>query len=172
MAERSICNKCCVKCTSDNALRWQIKNREKCRTKSTAWRIANREKYLEIKRLWRQRHPDRVVEERNRRRANKLRAMPKWLKWGELRKVYNKCRQMTRETGQEYHVDHIVPLVNKRVCGLHVPWNLRIITAAENVQKNNKHVFTSGGATLSGITTTQVVETNFHQIEISATDLV
>jgi hypothetical protein len=28
-----------------------------------------------------------------------------------------------------------VPLQSRNVCGLHVPWNLRVIPAAENVRR-------------------------------------
>lgn len=57
-----------------------------------------------------------------------------------MRKLYLHAMQLTKTTGERYVVDHIVPLLSSEVCGLHVPWNLRVITQEENLKKSNKLV--------------------------------
>jgi hypothetical protein len=79
-----------------------------------------------------------------RRRKHRL-ATPKWLtrqQKSEIRQLYQIAITMTKTTGEQYVVDHIVPLRSEFVCGLHVPWNLRVIPRQENLLKSNKLVDT------------------------------
>jgi 5-methylcytosine-specific restriction endonuclease McrA len=55
-----------------------------------------------------------------------------------MRHLYLQAMELTKLTGERYVVDHIVPLISDEVCGLHVPWNLRVITQEENLRKSNK----------------------------------
>lgn len=53
-----------------------------------------------------------------------------------IRKIYKKCRQASKETGIQYHVDHVKPLA---AGGRHHPSNLQILTAAENLSKGSNY---------------------------------
>jgi hypothetical protein len=121
---------------------WSSRNREKmadyARQRKAridpAWKKAYDREYATL-------NLDKVNAISAKRHAAKMGACPPWLK-GELRKqvdaMYAECRRITEETGIEHHVDHIVPLQGDTVCGLHVPCNLRIIPASENLAKGNK----------------------------------
>lgn len=66
-------------------------------------------------------------------------ATPKWLtdeQRSQVRAIY-KEKKRRRDRGEKVHVDHIVPLCSDIVCGLHVPWNMQIISEAENLTKSN-----------------------------------
>lgn len=55
--------------------------------------------------------------------------------------IYREARRRTRRDGwrgARWVVDHIVPLTHSRVCGLTVPWNLRVVTKAENDARSNR----------------------------------
>jgi len=71
-----------------------------------------------------------------KRRATICRDDPATMIW--IDSIYNEARALTKQTGIQYSVDHIVPLRGDDVCGLHVPWNLQIMTKSENCSKGNR----------------------------------
>lgn len=72
------------------------------------------------------------------RNVAKLQATPAWADHDKIAAMYDEARRLTRETGVEHNVDHVVPLRGRLVCGLHVENNLRVITAQVNKLKANK----------------------------------
>lgn len=87
---------------------------------------------------WHKNNPHAVAAHAAARRARKRQAQPPWVDPAELKMPHIDAERLTRETGIPHHVDHIVPLGGKNVCGLHVPWNLRVIPANENLSKGNR----------------------------------
>jgi len=113
---------------------WMRDNKQK----RLAWRLRNKEKLRSQFREWSERNKSKLVAKKARRRSAKLCATPSWVKAEDFLYIYKECREMTKSTGVEYQVDHIVPLQGENVCGLHVPWNLQILSKIENVRKKNK----------------------------------
>jgi 5-methylcytosine-specific restriction endonuclease McrA len=92
---------------------------------------------------YKDRNVDVVRADTSVRKRRHREATPKWLTPAErlqMRDLYVQARKMTELTRERYVVDHIVPLRGEEVCGLHVPWNLRVITQEENLKKSNKLV--------------------------------
>ena len=96
----------------------------------------------EVKRLWRKNNLALVLADGAKRRATKLQRIPKWLTEFDLLKIkcyYQVAAMYSKESGFDWHVDHVIPLQGKNVSGLHVPSNLQIIPAIQNMRKNNHY---------------------------------
>ena len=77
-------------------------------------------------------------EYQRKRNAEKLIRTPSWLTKDHKRKIRNfeaAAKNMTKATGVLHHVDHIAPSLGANISGLHVPWNLQVITATDNSKK-------------------------------------
>lgn len=112
------------------------------RAKTTAkYRSQNRDKCNIATKVSKQKYPEVVNFSTMKRIAAKLNRTPKWLtksNWIEIKWAYKIARQLTKETGISYTVDHIIPLQGKEISGLHCPQNLQVIPARENESKGNK----------------------------------
>ena len=79
----------------------------------------------------------------NARRRRFREATPVWLspeQKQEIKDKYLLAQAATKEFGVKYVVDHDIPLHGENVCGLHVPWNLKVMRAEDNLAKSNKLV--------------------------------
>jgi len=147
----------CVECMKED---WAVDNAKRAeRPKSEAAKAAGRKYYEKNKQLVIARAAARPSEEKTRakikykennpelykaltsvRKRRHRAATPKWITLEHklaMRGLYLKAQELTRITGERYVVDHIQPLISDAVCGLHVPWNLRVITQEQNLQKSN-----------------------------------
>ena len=118
--------------------RYYERNRDTVKARANA--RPNEEKQA-WKKIHKQRNPDYYNVLTSLRKRRHRSATPKWLtrkQKDEIKQLYLIAVTMTKTTGERYVVDHIVPLISDEVCGLHVPWNLRVITQEENLKKSNK----------------------------------
>lgn len=93
------------------------------------------------KAAWKKRNRGIVAASVASRKAHIRQATPRWLtkeQKQQIKEFYVEADRLKRETGVDHEVDHIVPVRGGIVYGLHVPWNLRVITAEENQKKNRK----------------------------------
>lgn len=133
--------KCC-----QSSRNWRAANPDKTKAQLAKWERENRQKRLEIRRrraalkrgdinawhtAWRKANRPKMRAKNAIRKARKLMATPSWVDKKALVLVYQEC-----PIGM--HVDHIVPLKGKTVCGLHVPWNLQYLTPEQNLAKGNR----------------------------------
>ena len=108
-----------------------LKNKDKIKKTKTLSRLKHKEKLKKINKLYKLNNKSLINADAAKRRATKLKATPKFANLNKIKEIYKNCPK-------GYHVDHIIPLRGKTVCGLHVEWNLQYLTPSENTSKSNK----------------------------------
>lgn len=132
---------------------WSSRNKEHIKKYDREKYLAGQEKWREVglkyyysnidackkrNREWMRNNPAKVNFRNATRRALQINATPRWVDSNAIKKIYEQAASISRATGIEHHVDHIYPLNGVGFVGLHVPWNLQILTAEENIRKGNR----------------------------------
>ena len=137
----------CRNCKKLQDKEYYQKNKLKIKETISKYKINNPEKVSQVKKNWYQSNSqytkERVSAYRKNNRgkcnalsskykADKIKATPKWAELDKISIVYQKAKEWG------FHVDHIIPLRSKTVCGLHVWSNLQLLDPKLNIQKSNK----------------------------------
>jgi 5-methylcytosine-specific restriction endonuclease McrA len=121
--------------------KYRQQNREDYLKKNHQYYLDNKEKILAKNKKYRDENKGAKNALTAKRRALKKKATPAWLTefdYNYIKHVYIQARALTDLTKEVHEVDHIIPLQSNLVCGLHVPWNLQILTKSENSSKGNR----------------------------------
>ena len=146
---KSIC-KVCIKeygqktkvASNRRSSKWKASNRDHIATYNKKYRSENSELVRLANKSWRDSNRPHKTALEGKRRANKRNATPAWLTKGQeddIKAMYALAKKFEKLCNVEYHVDHIVPLAGKDICGLHVPWNLQLLPASINLAKGNRY---------------------------------
>ena len=143
----------CPECRVETIRQWRLKNLERYKENTRRWKEENHERFLALNRKSRNKHceqrrkkyrewavanPDKRNVISAKRRAAKKQAIAAWANNTAIKAIYATSTKQTKETGIQYHVDHIFPLTSDYLCGLHVETNLQILTEIENTIKGNR----------------------------------
>jgi hypothetical protein len=138
-ALRYVKNKACVECMPRHNASNHAKHKQQHYAQQAVWRAKHREQAKKKSREWYRQNTDRATMHSRTRQARKKNAAPKWANLEAIKAIYKAAADLTKRTGIQHHVDHVVPLQSKLVCGLHCESNLQVLSADENMKKHNSY---------------------------------
>ncbi len=140
-AKKSGYHSSCKECSKEEKRLWRIKNKDKVAAYDKQWQEQNKDKKSANYKQWQQSNRGTVNAYNSKRRASEKAATPSWADLEKIKSLYNVAQYLDWISGGfvKHHVDHIIPLRGKNVCGLHVEDNLQILIDKDNLRKSNKH---------------------------------
>jgi hypothetical protein len=134
---KSESNKAYYQANKEKAREKRLANKEDKAESNKAYRLANKEKALAYGKAYYLDNKDACNTHSAKRRASKLERTVSWSDSDAIKALYTEAQRLTEETGEQHHVDHIIPLQGELVSGLHVQNNLQVLTAYANLSKSN-----------------------------------
>ena len=118
---------------------YYYENQNKLLDHANKYRSKNKKNIALTSKKWRELNKDHIRLNNIKRKEIIKNAMPKWADPDAIKMFYRIARFLRDKLGEDYHVDHIVPLHGDNVCGFHCESNLQILSAEENLAKGNKY---------------------------------
>lgn len=136
MKEWSVANRDRINTKKQEA---NAKNPSKNRQRVKEWKKSNPDKVKILRAAYEEKYPYKKQFRKRLREASQLTALPTWANKFFMSEIYSLAKLRSKYTGIVWHVDHIVPLRSRFVCGLHVEHNMQIIPATANLKKGNRY---------------------------------
>lgn len=138
---RRVKDRICMGCDRQNKATLRKNSPEEVKASKRASYAKHQDNALKVKKAYRQANKGKIAALNAARKIIVKQRTPKWLdaiSHDRIKNEYQLAALLTKVTGSSWHVDHIIPLQGKLVSGLHVPSNLRVLPALENISKKNK----------------------------------
>ena len=134
---KAYCKPCEAIVTRESYYRRHEKAKEQGRKSQAKQRETNRARVNEIRAQCAKRNKHYENARTSERYHLKKLCMPKWANKKYIELFYLGAQIESERTGKKVHVDHIVPIKNDLVCGLHCEDNLQLLFAEANLAKSN-----------------------------------
>jgi len=133
---RQTSKRTCMQCNRNTSKEQYNKNKDVYNKRTVQWKKDNPEKAKEASRRSNSknylRYKAGMLISNAKRKAQKLNATPIWANSICIAQLYKECPEGS-------HVDHIVPLRSRLVCGLHCEDNMQYLTMSVNLSKGNRY---------------------------------
>lgn len=155
LSPRFTSNKACVACEAVRRTILTPEARDALKERRKRHDDARRDKKREYARAWYRKNKERLKKQRQAHPNYKRKMRSAYEQYRKAKRkayiykndpeiqirideIYNEMKRRN-DAGGDYVVDHIIPIQSETVCGLHVPWNLRVETRRSNSIKGNKY---------------------------------
>jgi hypothetical protein len=138
------CRSCIIERSRNTALKNHDKYKEYLKEYGKKWRVDNKEKMNLLCKKHYSKNKQYYFSKTAKRKLKIKERVPQWgIEFTDFafEEAFDLCKIKQKLFGVEYNVDHIVPLNGENVSGLHVWNNFAVITATENREKGNTHVW-------------------------------
>jgi hypothetical protein len=148
---------CCKQCNNAASVEWAKQHPDRKKEARIKYVVTHPEANAASKAVYRKKNKEKIALQNSQYRkvnpekntfygaayrSKKAQATPCWLNQEQLQEIkdfYKMAKELETVFPWKQHVDHIVPIKHSKVCGLHVPWNLQILSVTANLEKGNKH---------------------------------
>ena len=129
----------CLVCAKMRGDKYRKANAVEWNARSCAYNQKHADIIHNNSKRWRQTNPGKVCASVVLRSNRIAQATPQWACVKTIERIYELAATISLTTSIPHEVDHIIPVTNPLVCGLHVPHNLQVIPATENRRKHNRY---------------------------------
>lgn len=117
--------------------KYRLINKENIARRNRIYQETHREAIRAYNKKWHKSNPESSVLRKMKRKFSEGLATTLWYETDLIKQIYLKRDELSKLWGIQLHVDHVVPLQGKNVCGLHCWDNLQLLEADLNLSKHS-----------------------------------